>query len=401
MLSHGNLAANSEMISAAFGTDENLRGVGWLPLFHDMGLIGHVLQPVYVGALSVLMSPHSFLQHPVRWLQAISDWRAMVSGGPTYAYDLCNQRIRDDQIDGLDLGSWRVAYCGSEKIRATVLGDFGRRFGGGGFRSDALTPCYGLAEATLMVSATEPGRPLKTETADRESIGVCGSQTKVVSCGRAWGGQTAVIVDPVTRERLPDGMTGEIYVRGPSVARGYWLRPQLSTDTFAARIGNETGAYLRTGDLGFMRNDELFVVGRMKDTIVIRGVSIAAEDIETSMAESHEFFRTLPAAAFAIESGGEEHVVVVQEIDRLRRVDADANKAVATAFEHVTRNHGVRLFDLILVRAGALPRTSSGKIQRHRCRSLYETSGFERLNAVRDFPWFGVNRRIEARESVE
>ena len=404
MLSHANLIANSDMIRAAFGNDSNLRGVGWLPLFHDMGLIGHVLQPIYLGGFSALMSPLTFLQRPVRWLQAISDWRATTSGGPTYAYDLCVQKVRSDQMEALDLSSWRVAYCGSEKIRATSLDEFGRKFANKGFRSKAFTPCYGLAEATLMVSSANPGQEVKTAAAHRPET-TAQPRTlgppPVVSCGHPWGAQAVAVVDPHSRRKVRDGIVGEIWVTGPNVGRGYWLQPELSDDVFAARIGNEIETYLRTGDLGFMRDGELFIVGRIKDTIIVRGVNFAAEDMEATISASDAAFRAMPAAAFGIETAGAEHIVVVQEVDRSRLASADISKAVATAFEHLNREHGIRLHDFLLVRAGTLPRTSSGKVQRHRCRTLYEAGQIDRLNSTKDLPWLGVNRRSEAHELVE
>ena len=218
MLSHANLVANSAMIAEAFGYDESSRGVGWLPLFHDMGLIGHVLQPVYLGAFSVLMSPLSFLQRPARWLRAISSWKASVSGGPTHAFDLCLRSVRDDQLEGVDLGSWSAAYCGSEKVQADVLDRFAARFASYGFRRQSLVPCFGLAEATLLVTGARRAEGIKVSAPDAPFDHV----PPVAGCGTPARGTRVLVVDPESLTRLGDGAVGEVWVQGPHVGQGYW-----------------------------------------------------------------------------------------------------------------------------------------------------------------------------------
>jgi acyl-CoA synthetase (AMP-forming)/AMP-acid ligase II len=393
MLTHANLTANNLMLRDAFGHTSQNRGVSWLPLFHDMGLIGHVLQPVYVGALSVLMSPLSFLKRPLTWLKAISDWRATTSGGPSSAFDLCARALRPEQAKHLDLSTWSVAYCGSEIVRPDALERFAQAFEQSGFRRKAFTPCYGLAEATLMATASGFGtgvrkifRPFPGPVDGARSV------RAVVGCGRAWSGETIAIVDPHCGRPMSDGDIGEIWVTGPNVGVGYWGNDEHSKQTFRARLEADPRTYLRTGDLGFVQDGELFITGRLKDTIVIRGSKHAPEDIEATVAGSHEVYATQAGAAFAIQNAQEEQVVIVQEIARWARDRDQQNAAVEVAFEHVAREHGLRLFDCVLVWPGAIPRTSSGKVQRHRCREIYQLKGFQRLNNPPDLHWLGVNR---------
>ena len=238
MLSHANLMANCAMIAKAFGHDETLRGVGWLPTFHDMGLVGHVLQPVYVGGLSVLMSPASFLQRPVQWLKAISDWKATTSGGPTYAFGHCLRMISLEQAQDLSLASWKVAYCGSEKVHADVLSAFANRFEAQGFCKSSLVPCYGLAEATLLVTAGVAGAPIRSSAPDnvlRREAEISVPALEAVSCGRAWCDASVIVADPDTRQRLSDGAVGEVWCHGPHVALGYWNCASENEVAFQAR----------------------------------------------------------------------------------------------------------------------------------------------------------------------
>jgi len=341
-----------------------------------MGLIGHVLQPVYFGGLSVLMSPLSFLQRPSRWLEAISTWKATTSGGPTHAFELCLKAIRDEQMPTLDLKSWRLAYCGSEKVRADVLDRFATRFASCGFQRQSLRPCFGLAEATLMVSITSCGTGLKPES----GVNLSNRPQPTVSCGHAARGSSVVVIDPGTKLKLADGIIGEIWVQGPHVAQGYWRAAAASNDSFRANLADGSGPYLRTGDLGFIEEGELFLVGRIKDTIIINGLKHSAEDIEASAGRGRELFAGFASAAFGIDAGGQEKAVLVQEIGRSRHAPDEVGKAVADAFACVTHEHGLRLFDLVVVRAGSLPRTSSGKIRRSRAREIYLANGFLRLN---------------------
>lgn len=395
-LSHGNLVANSEMIRNMFGQGPEVRGVGWLPLFHDMGLIGHVLQPVFNGGLSVLMSPLTFLQRPLTWLEAIANWKATASGGPTYGFELCTNRISEEQAAGLDLSSWRIAYCGSEPIRAETIERFADKFAASGFSRGAIYPCYGLAEATLMVTGSQHGAGLRTtdDVAGRASSrGGYSVSRRSVACGRACPGETIVIVDPDLGEPAGDGEVGEIWVSGPNVGRGYWRRPVETADVFGARLRGVDGAFLRTGDLGFLQDGEIFVVGRIKDMVIVRGTNHAPADIEWTVAACFGSFAGAAQAAFSIDRSGREEVVVVQEVRA--ELSGDETEAV---FEQVSRHHGLRLYDLVLVTVGAIPRTSSGKVRRGQCRELYIAGLLNRQNDPGDLRFLGLN--VEARAAL-
>lgn len=364
MLTHGNIMANNAMIAAAFGHDETTRGVGWLPLFHDMGLIGHVIQPVFVGCMSVLMSPLTFLQRPIRWLEAISEWRATHSGGPSHGYALC-LRQKTTIPDGLDLSSWRMAYCGSEPVRGAILDSFGERFAPYGFNTKAFLPCYGLAEATLLATSRPRGEGVICAGADRRHA---------ISCGRPWEGGSIAIVDVDTGHPVREGDVGEIRVAGPHVALGYWQKDQESR-VFA---GDMNGRSVRTGDRGYLDKGELYVLGRLKDIIIIMGVNHSAEDVEAAALTAHASFAGQMAAAFGIDGDNGEQAVIVHEVpgsspsEEMRR----SMEASATAVVHQL---GIRLADVVLVKSGTLPRTSSGKIQRGRVRTLYASGELKRL----------------------
>jgi acyl-CoA synthetase (AMP-forming)/AMP-acid ligase II len=382
VVTRGNLAANQAMIAAAFGHDHTLRGVSWLPLFHDMGLVGTVLQALYLGALSVIMSPFAFLQKPVRWLQAITRFGATTSGAPNFAYELCCRQIHPEQCEGLDLATWQVAFCGAEPVRGATLRRFAATFGPYGFRDTAIFPCYGLAEATLFASGGPAGRGLKSLDVERYDSGASGrialwdgpAERKVTlaCCGRAWGDERVVIVDPLRGTPLGECEVGEIWLAGPHVCPGYWQRPAESTATFGARLaGDETTRYLRTGDLGFLREGELFVTGRLKDLIIVRGAKHHPEEIEATIARSHPALAGGTGAVFTLEHGEETKIIALHEIDREAMTTSDQGMLARVAVAAVNATHGFRLDALILVRSGRLPRTTSGKVQRHLCRAAY------------------------------
>ncbi|HYG63154.1 MAG TPA: amino acid adenylation domain-containing protein, partial [Thermoanaerobaculia bacterium] len=373
LVSHGNLLHNQESIRRAFGQDESSVVVGWLPLYHDMGLIGNVLQPLYAGASCVLMSPQSFLQRPARWLEAISRYRGTTSGGPNFAYDLCGRAGLD--LTGLDLGSWRVAFNGAEPVRADTLERFAAAFAPAGFRADAFYPCYGLAEATLFVAGEAPGRAPAVRAFDKAALerdlavpGGDGAAQRLVGCGRSWLGQQVAIVRPETGERCAEGQVGEIWVSGPSVARCYWNRAEETAETFGARLAGE-GPWLRTGDLGFVDGGELFVSGRLKDLVIIRGRNHYPQDIERTAELSHPGLRSGGAAAFSVDAGGEERLIIVQEVERHRGRETEAlSEAIRRA---VAEEHEVQVYEVVLLRPGSLPKTSSGKVRRQACRAGY------------------------------
>ena len=355
-VTHGNLIANERAIQLSFGQSEESVVVGWLPLYHDMGLIGNVLQPLWCGATCVLMSPLSFLQRPRRWLEAIDRFRGTTSGGPDFAYSLCVRKIPPAEREGLDLSSWRVAFNGAEPVRAATLDAFAEAFASCGFRRDAFYPCYGLAEATLFVSGGDP------DAAPRVS-------GNLVSCGWAWPGERILVVDSEGRE-LPAGEEGEIQVSGPSVADGYWE-------------GESFGGFLRTGDLGRLdEHGELFVTGRLKDLIVVRGRNFYPHDLERTAEESHPALRSGGGAAFSVDIEGEERLVVVHEVERRR--EAEAGEAAEAIRAAVLREQEVSPHDVVPIRAGTLPKTSSGKVRRGACRDLYLQAGLLVLGRAGD-----------------
>jgi len=389
MVTHANLVHNERMIGEAFRQDEETVVVGWLPLYHDMGLIGNVLQPLHAGARCVLMSPVAFLQQPVRWLRAISRFHGTTSGGPNFAYDLCVRRIPPEERAQLDLSSWRVAFNGAEPVRAETLERFAEAFAPSGFDRAAFYPCYGLAEATLFVTGGAPGRFPRVEAMDAAAlerhearrISEAGEEAEpadaclLVSSGRPWNGQRVVVVDPETAEPVPAGRVGEIWIAGPSVALGYWRNEEATESDFRARLsgtgaGTGEGPFLRTGDYGFLRDGELYVTGRLKDLIIIRGRNHYPQDIERTAERSHPDLRPGCGAAFSVDVGGEERLVIVHEVERRRR---DGLDEVATAVRRaVAEEHQVQVQDVILVRAGTVPKTSSGKLQRRACRASYQ-----------------------------
>jgi amino acid adenylation domain-containing protein len=393
MVSHANLMHNSAVIERCFGASSDSRGVFWLPMFHDMGLIGGFLQTLYCGGSSTLLSPVAFLQRPARWLQAISDTQATISGGPNFAYDLCARKITPEQRANLDLSRWSVAFNGAEPVRAETLERFAEVFAPCGFRREAFLPCFGLAESTLLVSGSPPGSPpvvvaFHSNELEANRVRAAAEDDPrarwLAGSGRSALDQDVAIVDPETRIRQGADAVGEIWVKGPSVARGYWRRPEQSAETFEARIaGSEEGQYLRTGDLGFLRDGELFVTGRLKDLIIVRGRNVYPRDLEWTVERAHPAIRPEGSAAFAVERDGEERLVIVAEIDRLGR-GADPEQILAAIRVAVAEQHDLDLFAVCLLKALSLPKTSSGKVQRHVCRERFVAGSLE---VVADWRW--------------
>ena len=392
MITHRNLLRNEHMIQIAFEHTEKTIFAGWLPLFHDMGLIGNVIQPLYLGIPCFLMSPVAFLQKPVRWLQTISRYRATTSGGPNFAYDLCVRKITSQQRANLDLSSWEVAFNGAEPVRAETLERFTAAFEPYGFRREAFYPCYGMAEATLFISgglkktpfwvqpvAAAPLEQNQAVTAAGEAVG----SREIVSCGRSWADQNIVIVDPVALVQLPAGKIGEIWVSSSSVAQGYWNQEGQTEEVFRAYL-TETGEgpFLRTGDLGFMQGDDLFVTGRLKDVIIIRGRNHYPQDIELTVENSHLSLRPSCGAAFAVEIAGQEKLVIAQEIERSFLRKLDANEVISAIRRAISEEHDLQVYAVLLLKTASLPKTSSGKVQRSACRTLFREGA---LNIVADW----------------
>ncbi|MEG3960560.1 AMP-binding protein, partial [Microcoleus sp. herbarium2] len=379
MVSHGNLLHNEQMIQQAMQHTEKTIVVGWLPLFHDMGLIGNVLQPMYLGIPCILMSPLAFLQRPLRWLQAISRYKATTSGGPNFAYELCVSKITYEQREALDLSSWDVAFNGSEPVRAEMLDRFATAFEPCGFRREAFYPCYGMAETTLLVSGklkaalpvlkTVQGNALEQHrvvSASGENDGV----RTLVGCGQTLLEQQIVIAHPDTLIRCQPTEVGEIWVWGNSVAQGYWNRPEETQTTFRAYlVDTGEGPFLRTGDLGFLQEGELFVTGRLKDLIIIRGRNHYPQDIELTVEQSHPVLQLNRTAAFSVEVNGQERLVVAYELERTSRRNLDVDEVVGAIRKAVSQQHDLEVYGVLLLKPGSIPKTSSGKIQRHACKA--------------------------------
>jgi amino acid adenylation domain-containing protein len=401
MVTHGNLLHNAALIACSFRSTPESRGVFWLPLHHDMGLIGGVLQTIYCGGATLLMSPVAFLQEPVRWLEAISQTRATITGGPNFAYDLCVRKITPEQRTELDLSHLEVAFDGAEPVRATTLDQFVDAFAPCGFRREAFLPCYGLAEATLMVSGrTEMVEPLilpvdapmleQNRVSPARNTGP--DARTLVGCGRIIADQEVIIVDPAARHRCALDCVGEIWVAGASVARGYWNRPDETATTFQATLSDRgPSRYLRTGDLGFLRDGELFVTGRLKDAIIIRGRNVYPQDLEATAARSHPLLRAECGAAFCVEVDGEEHLIIANEVER-RTKQQQTDEIIAAIREAVAAEHEIEVDAVLLLKTASIPKTTSGKIRRHACRTGFVAGTLD---------LFGSSDRIHERRATE
>jgi acyl-CoA synthetase (AMP-forming)/AMP-acid ligase II len=347
-------------------------GVIWLPPYHDMGLIGGLLQPIYSGFPVHLMSPVTFLQRPIRWLEAISKHRGTISAAPNFAYELCVKRIRPEQLAALDLSSWQVAANGAEPIRADTLRQFSETFATAGFDARAFFPCFGMAETTLYVTGAPLFTGVHTMQASREALAI-GAVTssaanadsiELVSSGRPDEEVEVRIVNPQSEQECEAGEVGEIWVSGETVAAGYWERPQETADTFQARLPGSDRTWLRTGDLGSLVDGELYVTGRIKDLIIIRGQNHYPHDIEATVCGLHPALRPQGAAAFSITTADGEQLGLVLEVER-SHAGSDLAPVEAIVRDAVSRQHQLQIDRLAFVRHGSIPKTSSGKIQRY------------------------------------
>lgn len=391
MVGHGNLLHNHELLKCFFALDENSRYVSWLPHYHDMGLIGNIMESVYLGAPCWLMSPSAFVKQPACWLRAISLHRATISGAPNFAYQYCVDRISDTQLNGLDLSSWRVAYNGAEPVRASTLQAFQKRFAGSGLSPAAMYPCYGMAEATLIISGGDVETAPTIAYYDRVAL----EHNKVVAvpaahpnahalvgCGResASNGQQIRIVDPATRHLVDAGTCGEIWVSSGSVCQGYLNKPELSEQVYRAQPLHVERSFARSGDLGFLdATGELFITGRIKELLIVRGKNHYPTDIEQVVQRSHPALAVDGGAAFAIEVDGQERVVVAQEAVREAATRFDLDAIVAAASAALFEAFELQLYGFALVRPGRIPKTSSGKIQRGVARQQYLATELQTL----------------------
>ncbi|NEQ64743.1 MAG: AMP-binding protein [Symploca sp. SIO2D2] len=388
MVTHGNIIHNQQMIQMFTKHTEKSTCVSWLPLYHDMGL-GNAIQAVFIGAQCIIMPPVAFLQHPKRWLQAISHYQAHTSGGPNFAYDLCIHKVSPQERQTLSLGSWRVAFNGAEPIQESTLERFQSTFFECGFQAETFLPCYGLAESTAAVTTmSKKSKPIVfsiSKTALSNNIIVAKAQEEpdaqiLVSSGKTCLAQTVVIVEPASSTLCRDRQVGEIWVGGPSVAAGYWNRPEATKETFQAYLKDtKEGPFLRTGDLGFIQNGELFVTGRLKDLIIIRGRNYYPQYIELTIANSHPALRKNCGAAFSVEIEGTERLVVVCELERTSLRKLNTEEVVKGIRRVVSAEHDLQVYAVLLLKTGSIPKTSSGKIQRHACRTGFLN---ESLNVV-------------------
>ena len=397
MITHQNLLHNLDAVAQGFAITPNSKGVIWLPPYHDMGLIGGILQPLYGGFSVILMSHMMFLQNPFRWLQAISRHQGTISGGPSFAYDFCVQKITSEQRDSLDLSHWQVAFNGAEPICPQVLERFAAMFGPCGFRPEAFYPCYGLAESTLMVTGVDKTAPPVVKTFSADGINHAQAEWKGgtkerklarVGCGYPSPQQQLVIVNPQTHCQCAPGEVGEIWLAGPSVAQGYWRQPEKTQQTFRAYLADTgQGPFLRTGDLGRWDQGELFVTGRLKDMIIIHGCNHYPQDIERTVESHTSIVRPHSAAAFVVEVDGAERVVVAAELERrywrLWKKNSHVSQGAQAPLPDnpqefiqglqnaLVREHSLRPETILLLKPGSLPKTSSGKVQRYLCRDRF------------------------------
>lgn len=402
-IAYKNLLHNLEAIHRCFKHSEQSRGVIWLPPYHDMGLIGGVLQPLFGDFSVTLMSPLMFLQNPLRWLKAISHYQATTSGGPNFAYDLCVRKFKPEQLAGLDLSSWQVAFNGAEPINHETLNKFAETFAPYGFDYAAFYPCYGMAEATLIISGGSKNAAVVTKTVQGKAL----EENKIidahsnesyphtlVSCGRSLVNQKIAIANPETLVSCPPGEVGEIWVSGSSIAQGYWRQPEITEATFGAYLKDtQEGPFLRTGDLGFLDQGELFFTGRLKDMIVIKGRNHYPQDIEKTVEQTTSWIRPGCVASFSIDLQGEEKLIVLAEVER-RYWSSKRNGRKSSSQEmmevkeltqlirrEVAKNHDLQVYASLLLKPGSLPKTSSGKIQRHACRIEFIANTYEGLAA--------------------
>jgi acyl-CoA synthetase (AMP-forming)/AMP-acid ligase II len=419
VLTHENLVSNCRVLHHSMGADSGRTGLSWLPPYHDMGLMGTIMLALHGGWPLVMMSPVHFVQQPVRWLRAVTEHEVTISVAPNFAFDMCVDSIADEDLAGLDLSTLRQLYCGAEPVLRSTLARFRERFAACGYRESALIPCYGMAEATLFVSGKPDGTMMRSAWVGKAALergaaevtepGADGA-TEVVSCGAVALGHEVLIADPETLRPLPEGGVGEIWVRGPNVAEGYFGKPEATAETFEARplrgaptdAGGDTGddadggAYLRTGDAGVLLDGELYVTGRLKDVVIIAGRNLYPQDIEVSALTAHDGLRK--AAAFSVRpEGREEELVVVGEFRRAgRRSAADLAAVREAVVAAVTADHAVRPARVHLGPPGTVPTTTSGKVRRNATREAYERGALKELAPAKDGPPAGAEGALAA-----
>ncbi|MFT7269323.1 MAG: acyl-CoA synthetase (AMP-forming)/AMP-acid ligase II/acyl carrier protein [Candidatus Endobugula sp.] len=386
VLSHSNISANSEVIQGGMKLNQDSKHVSWLPQFHDMGLFGSILGPVFYNVEALFISPQEFVQKPIRWLKAISDHKASISGAPNFGYELCIEKIKDEDCKGLDLSHWKVAYCGSEMINPDTLKRFGKKFSAYGFDAKAFYPCYGMAEATLMISGGAYFSGFQSSSLPKNRISSTintGHYVKeVVDCGQTAMNATVKIM--TEGKVCEEGEIGEIFYKGPNVAQGYWQRPSDSESVFNIKIGNQEG-FLKTGDLGFLIEGSLFVTGREKDLVIKHGQNFYTSDIQSVASRSHESLIKDGAFAFSIQSNNGELLIIIQEVKRTALKGLDSQSIIEAISSQVTEYLEIQSETIILVSEKALPRTPSGKLMREQAILLYTQKS--KTNILHRWDW--------------
>lgn len=395
VVSHRNLMANEAAIGHFMRMHRESVVIGWLPHYHDMGLIGNLLQTLYQGGKCVLMQPIDFIQKPGRWLRAISTYAGTVSGGPNFAYDLCVRKVSDEQREGLDLSSWEVAYTGAEPVKSSTVSAFVDAYAAHGLRASSIFPCYGMAESTLFITGVMQGDGAHRLDLDRRALSIgdtaqplardSAEAASFIGCGTTGVYNRVAIVHPDTRIGLADGGIGEIWVSGDSVAQGYFENPQLTDEVFGAtRVDEPDGPrYLRTGDLGAICDGQLIVTGRLKDVLIVRGRNHYPQDFENTAQAAHPALAFGGGAAFQCSAPHEERIVIVHELTRQGMNHPDLSQIADAVRAAVIEHHGVAVSEVVLIRPGHLPRTTSGKVRRRRCRELFEGDLFEPVESER------------------
>jgi acyl-CoA synthetase (AMP-forming)/AMP-acid ligase II len=389
MISHGNVLHNLEVIYQSFRHNSQTRVLMWLPMFHDMGLVGGIMQPLYTGLPAIFMSPIALAQKPFLWLQAMSKYKITTSGGPNFAYDLLCQKVTDEQRATLDLSHWSVAFSGAEPIRAETLEKFSQLYEPCGFKKEAFYPCYGMAETTCFMTGGDGDRYPSIAYLDKSALAQdqvievalnTPNSKAVVSCGHTWLEDEIIIVNPETKTQCKSdalgageaNRIGEIWAAGASIGTGYYQREEQTEATFRATLAdNPNKTYLRTGDLGFIKDGELYITGRIKDMMILWGRNHYPQHIEETVADCHPALRLNHGAAFSVEVGGEEQLVVAHEINRTDLRSLNAEEVIGAIRLAVGEQNMANVFAVALLKTGSIPKTSSGKIQRRACQSMF------------------------------
>ena len=387
MVTHGNILNNSRIIYQCFEHTSKTRVLMWLPLYHDMGLVGGVMQPLYGSFPVMLMSPTDLIQKPLRWLETISRYRITTSGGPNFAYDLLCQKVTPEQRANLDLSSWDVAFSGAEPVLAETLDKFTTMFEPCGFRKEAFYPCYGMAEATLFISggykqSTPIIQHLDRAALAKNQVVIATPEPEntraIVGCGRAWLGDQIAIVYPESLTRREANQIGEIWVSGAGIGKGYWHQPEETKETFEAYLKDTgEGPFLRTGDLGFIHEGELFITGRIKDLMILWGRNFYPQHLEKTVEESHPALRANCGAAFSIEINGEEKLLIAHEVERSYLRNLNVDEVVAAICLNMALEHIAEVYAVVLLKTGSIPKTNSGKIQRSLCKAKFLEGSLE------------------------